>query len=265
VLIIPSILTFKIDTCTSEGSTFIYPVFADEPFETNRKFKHFSDHWFTVVTKLLNQVEPVTIHCDSSNEERAQAAHTLKHRMIQQFRMLGFDVYGHVKTGDDHDTHELVFALEDTEESKYLGNISLIPQRIVPCEIKRVLTNTTLRDYYHVGDVLVWDKACWRIAHLKEGIRSMPCHLEDGSLGLEHHFVVSMNLKYLGEASMRQMDVLEEAANKSRYPNRRMVRGLDPLREFVVPQNVKIAISSGDFDFFGRLNVKIQEVVSSSE
>jgi hypothetical protein len=44
-----------------------------------------------------------------------------------------------------------------------------------------------------------------------------------------------------------------------------MVRGLDPLREFVVPQNVKIAISSGDFDFFGRLNVKIQEVVSSSE
>lgn len=261
MLIVPSILTFEITTSNSEGNTAIRPVLAEEPFETNSRFGCPSDTWATVITELLNQVEPVITPCGSSKKEQVQAAHKLKHRITYRLRdVLGFDVYGYVEPSDEHDTHELVFAFEDTEESKQLGHLTLIPRRVLPRKIKRVLTEETLRDYYHVGDTLVSDKACWCISRLEEHVMPLPCHLEDGSLGLEYSFVASMSLNFLGEASMRQIDDLEEAANEARYPNRRMVRGLDPLREFVVPKDAKISVSDSVFDSLGRLNVELKEV-----
>ena len=262
MLTIPSILTFNFTIYESWENTFVHPVLAQEPYEINSKFRCLSGAWVTMVLKLLKRVDPVA--AGSSEAERAQAAQKLKHRIIQQFRTLGFDVYGNVKPGSDHDTYELVLALEDTQESKRLGNIALIPPRILPHKITRNLTYD-LRNYYHVGGILVWDKACWRILRIVEGIRPLSYRLETIPKGVEYSLVASMSLEYLGEVSIRQMDVLEELANHARHPARRVVRGLDPLREFVVPQNVKIAISSGDFDFFGRLDVKIQEVVSSGE
>ena len=116
MLIVPSILTFKTTTSNSEGNTAIRPALAEEPFETNSRFGCPSDTWATVITELLNQVEPVIIPCDSSKEEQVQAAHNLKHRITYRLRdVLGFDVYGYVEPRDEHDTHELVFAFEDTE------------------------------------------------------------------------------------------------------------------------------------------------------
>ena len=70
--------------------------------------------------------------------------------------------------------------------------------------------------------------------------------------------MASMSLEYLGEVSMRQMDVLEELANHERHPARRVVRGLDPLREFVIPKDVEISISVGTFDSLGRINAKVR-------
>lgn len=258
MLIVPSILTFKITTSNSEGNTAIRLVLAEEPFETNSRFGCPSDTWATVVPELLNQVEPVTIPCGSSEEERAQAAHKLKHRIAYRLRdVLRFDVYGHVKTDDDYGTHEIVFAFENTQESKKLGHLTLTPRRVLPREIKRDLTDKTLRDYYRAGGILVSDKACWRIAHIKE---SLPFLSVDNQSGMKYRCMVSVSLNFLGEASMRQIDVLEEEANEARYPNQRMVRGLNPLREFVVPKDAKVSASAGTFDSLGRLNVQLQEV-----
>lgn len=260
MLIVPSILTFKTTTSNSGENTAIRAVLAEEPFETNSRFGCPSDTWATVVPELLNQVEPVTVPCGSSEEERAQAAHKLKHRITYRLRdALGFDVYGHVEIGDDYDTHELVFAFEDTQESKNRGHLTLTPRRVLPCEIKRDLTDKTLRDYYRAGGILVSDKACWRIAYLKE---SLPFLSVDHLPGVKYRSVASVSLNFLGEVSMRQIDVLEEAANEARYPNRRMVRGLDPLREFVVPKDAKVSVSDSVFDSLGRLNVELQEVNS---
>lgn len=149
-----------------------------------------------------------------------------------------------------------MLALEDTQESKRLGNITLMPPRILPHKITRNLTYN-LRNYYHVGGILVWDKACWRILRIVEGIRPLSYRLENIPKGVEYSLVASMSLEYLGEISMRQMDVLEELANHARHPARRVVRGLDPLREFVIPKDVEISISVGTFDSLGRINAKV--------
>ena len=242
MLTIPSILTFNFTIYEFEENTFVHPVLAQEPYEINSKFRCLSGAWATVVSKLLKRVEPVT--AGSSEAERAQVAQKLKHRIIQQFRTLGFDVYGNVRPGSDHDTYELVLALEDTKESKRLGNIALIPPRILPHKITRNLTYD-LRNYYHVGGILVWDKACWRIVRIVEGIRPLSYRLENIPKGVEYSLVASMSLEYLGEVSMRQMDALEELANHARHPARRTVRGLDPLREFVIPKDVDISVSAG--------------------
>ena len=255
MLTIPSILTFNLTIYESGENTFVHPVLAQEPYEINSKFRCLSGAWVTVVLKLLKQVDPVA--AGSSEAERAQAAQKLKHRIIQQFRTLGFDVYGNVKPGSDHDTYELVLALEDTQESKRLGNITLMPPRILPHKITRNLTYD-LCNYYHVGGILVWDKACWRILRIVEGIRSLSYRLENIPKSVEYSLVASMSLEYLGEVSMRQMDVLEELANHERHPARRVVRGLDPLREFVIPKDVDISISVGTFDSLGRINAKVR-------
>ena len=138
--------------------------------------------------------------------------------------------------------YKLLIALDATEESENAGHTVTTPYRPKQRTFVRP-RNPKVKysdNYIPTGDIIIDDKAAWRIDRVQRTFVDEDLASYGAFYGWEGQHIFEITGTYLGELTTEQVEELEKEANAINHPGKRMARRPNPFRQINIPESVKM-------------------------
>ena len=204
-----------------------------------RRFAHAPEGWMDNLASVIDQVEGIELPLRGSLMQAWKASEELMREVAERFRQLGFHVGSHEI--QDYDGIPLGFrvSLDPTEESVRQGHTVTTPQR--PNKTVMVQSRNPRGDeYIPAGQIIVDEKAAWKVERVERLYvdEDLACigYLSDW----ERKHVFVLHVSYLQELTAAQIDDLQRAVNKVRFPDGGGMISPNPFRKLLLPPGVTL-------------------------
>lgn len=237
----PSALEVALKIRNLEGIFEIYPSLSVTA-TTRERFNHAPSTWEAMTCEMLGRAGAVEIPETATVEEAIQAAQKLKDNICKGLNELDIDACGFVQENEYGAPYKLLIALDATEESENAGHTVTTPYRpkqrtfVRPRNPKGKYSD----NYIPTGDIIIDDKAAWRIDRVQRTFVDEDLASYGAFYGWEGQHIFEITGTYLGELTTEQVEELEKEANAINHPGKRMARRTNPFRQINIPESVKM-------------------------
>lgn len=204
-----------------------------------QRFSHAPEGWADNLASVIDQVEGIEMPLRGSLMQAWKASEKLMGEVAERFRQLGFQVGS--QEIQDYDGIPLGFrvSLDPTEESVRQGHTVTTPNR--PDKTVMVQSRNPRSDeYIPAGQIIVDEKAAWQV----ERVERLFVDEDLACIGYlsrwENKHVFVLHVSYLQELTAAQIDELQRAANKVRFPKGGGMISPNPFRRLQLPPGVTL-------------------------
>jgi len=204
-----------------------------------RRFSHAPEGWMDNLASVIDQVEGIEMPLRGSLMQAWKASEKLMGEVAERFGQLGFQVGSQEIQNYDGIPLGFWVSLDPTDESVRQGHTVTTPQR--PKKDVMVQSRNPRRDeYIPAGQIIVNEKAAWKVERVERLYvdEDLACIGYLSQWEDEHVFV--LHVSYLQELTAAQIDELQRAANKVRFPDGGGMISPNPFRRLQLPPGVTL-------------------------